>query len=44
MGTKRYGTIGFCHIFLAELYDEDRGVTGHLQRLPECLALDEPTK
>jgi hypothetical protein len=41
MGTKSYGTVYCRHLFSANLYDKNGGITGDLQRLPECLALDE---
>jgi hypothetical protein len=41
VGAKSYGTVYCCRLFSANLYDENGGVTGDLQRLPECLALDE---
>jgi len=44
IGSKSYGTKPFCTLFLKEVRSsiEESGAAGWLQRLPECVALDEP--
>ena len=38
--TRKFGGVWFCYLFSKKLYDEDGGLTGWLQRCPECLAAE----